>query len=64
MQFKVWAALTLTLVSLSGCATASGNFCDVARAVRPSVEDRMTEETKRQILRENEKLAKLCGVTP
>jgi hypothetical protein len=44
--------------------TASGNFCDVARAVRPSVEDKMTEETKRQILRENEKLAKLCGVVP
>jgi hypothetical protein len=41
-----------------------GNYCDVARAVRPSMEDVMTEETKRQILAENEKLAELCGVRP
>ena len=64
MKFKAWMAALLIPLSLSGCATASGNFCDVARAVRPSVEDKMTEETKRQILRENEKLAKLCGVRP
>jgi hypothetical protein len=42
----------------------AGNYCDVARAIRPSVEDKMTELTKRQILTENEKLAKLCGVRP
>lgn len=52
----------LTMVSLSGCATASGNYCDIARAIRPSVVDTLTPETKRQILAENEKLAKLCGV--
>jgi hypothetical protein len=40
------------------------NYCDVARAIRPSVVDKLTPETKRQILRENEKLAKLCGVRP
>lgn len=49
------------LALISGCAT-SGNYCDVARAIRPSVYDRMTPETQRQILGENEKLAKLCGV--
>lgn len=58
-----WAALTLTLAFLSGCVTA-GSYCDVARPVRPSVEDKMTEGTKRQILAENEKLVKLCGVKP
>lgn len=56
--------MTLIVVSLSGCATVGGNYCDVARAVRPSVDDKMTEETKRQILRENEKLAAICGVRP
>ena len=54
----------LMLVSLAGCATASGNYCDVARAIRPSVEDGLTADTARQILTENEKLAKLCGVRP
>jgi hypothetical protein len=32
--------------------------------VRPSVDDQMTLETNRQILTENEKLQKLCGVKP
>lgn len=54
----------LGTVLISGCATASGNYCDVARAIRPSVVDSFTPETKRQILAENEKLAKLCGVKP
>ena len=53
----------MTTLFLSGCVTA-GSYCDVARPVRPSVEDKMTEGTKRQILAENEKLAKLCGVKP
>lgn len=64
MRFKVWAALMLIAVLASGCATVGGNYCDVARAIRPSVEDKMTAETKRAILTENEKLAKLCGVRP
>lgn len=55
---------TLSVLALiSGCAT-SGNYCDVARAIRPSVEDQMTPDTKRQILSENEKVAKLCGIKP
>jgi len=44
--------------------TTSGNYCDIAKAVRPSVVDQLTDETKRQIVRENEKLAALCGVKP
>jgi hypothetical protein len=56
--------LLLISVSASGCVTASGNYCDVARAIRPSVMDNMTAETKRQILAENEKMEKLCGVKP
>lgn len=56
--------LTLMLLCLSGCATVGGSYCDVARAVRPSVEDKMTAETKQQILTENTKLQRLCGVVP
>lgn len=55
--------MTLTVVLASGCVT-SGNYCDVASAVRPSVEDKLTPETKRQLLAENEKLAELCGIKP
>lgn len=57
--------MTLALMTLlaSGCTT-SGSYCDIARPVRPSVDDQMTPETKRQILTENEKLQKLCGVKP
>lgn len=55
--------MTLTVVLASGCVT-SANYCDVARSIRPSVEDKLTAETKRQLLTENEKLAELCGVKP
>lgn len=53
----------LTLLCLGGCVTA-GSYCDVARPVRPSVEASLTDGTKRQILAENTKLEKLCGVKP
>ena len=56
------ALLISTLASLGGCVTAE--YCDVARAVRPSVEDKLTAETARQILAENTKLERLCGVRP
>ncbi len=51
------AAMMLTLLCL-------GSYCDVARPIRPSVEDSLTDGTKRQILAENTKLEKLCGVRP
>lgn len=63
MKSKIWMTLALILVLASGCAT-SGSYCDIARPVRPSVDDTMTPETKRQILTENQKLEKLCGVKP
>ncbi|RAK26397.1 hypothetical protein C7374_11483 [Falsochrobactrum ovis] len=57
------AAVILTLLCLGGCVT-SGSYCDVARPILPSMEDSMTQETKRQIVSENTKLEKLCGVKP
>jgi hypothetical protein len=64
MKLIVSTALAFTLALTAGCVTASGNYCDVARAVRPSVQDVLTEDTARQILRENSKLEKLCGARP
>jgi hypothetical protein len=64
MKSTVLMTLLLGNALISGCVTASGNYCDVARAIRPSVVDSLSVETKRQILAENEKLAKLCGVKP
>lgn len=63
MKWIASVLLMSTLVFASGCVT-SGNYCDVARAVRPSIEDQLTEGTKRQLLAENEKLADLCGIRP
>lgn len=65
MSKMKWVASILllsTLALVGGCVT--GNYCDVARPVRPSVEDRLTEGTARQILAENTKLETLCGVRP
>ena len=61
MKLAVLITALLTLGSLSGCAT-SGTYCDVARAIYASHDD--TSETKRQILAENEKIEKLCGMQP
>ncbi|POO54410.1 hypothetical protein CPJ18_02640 [Agrobacterium rosae] len=63
MKSKIWMMLALMMLLASGCAT-SGSYCDIAKAVRPSVADSLSIETKRQILAENEKLQKLCGVKP
>ncbi|WCK22715.1 hypothetical protein [Agrobacterium pusense] len=63
MKSVILTTMMLIVVLLSGCAT-SGSYCDIARPVRPSIDDQMTPETKRQILTENEKLQKLCGVKP
>lgn len=56
--------MMLCALALTGGCVKSGNYCDVAAAVRPSVEDTLTADTARQILRENTKLEKLCGVRP
>jgi hypothetical protein len=49
---------------IAGCATTSGDFCDVASAIRPSVDDSVTDGTKRQIIAHNEFGAKVCGWKP
>lgn len=54
------ALLTLTSIWLAGCATA-GDFCDVAAPIRPSVDDRLTDGTKRQILKHDAYGAEVCG---
>lgn len=54
--------LALAGVSLmAGCATTSGDFCDVASAIRPSVHDVLTDGTTEQILKHNRYGARACG---
>lgn len=64
MRLIVLAAMMLTIASASGCVTNSGEFCDIAQAIRPSVHDVLTDRTKRQILAHDEKLREFCGVAP
>jgi hypothetical protein len=56
--------MTLTLVLLGGCATTTGDFCDVASAIRPSKHDGMTEGTQKQVLAHNTYGARYCGWKP
>lgn len=49
-------------VLLAGCATSGkGAYCDVAGELRTSRHDVLTDETARQIDREQEKFAQFCG---
>ena len=61
-----WMISALILSLISGCATkvVPGNFCEQARAIFPSRDDVLTQETKRQILQHNEMGAALCGWSP
>lgn len=52
--------LTLTASTIAGCAV-TGDFCYVATAIRPSAEDRVTNDTKRQIVKHNTYGADHCG---
>lgn len=45
---------------LVGCAT-SGNYCDVASEIKMSRDDVLTDESARQIDKEQEKYAQFCG---
>lgn len=65
MKSIVLALTLLTGSLIAGCATTSGgDYCDIARAVRPHKSDVLTDETKRALLTELRKLEKLCGVRP
>ncbi|KFC62793.1 hypothetical protein FF80_03360 [Devosia sp. LC5] len=61
MKLTRWALPMLTATILAGCGTTSGNFCDVASAIRPSVQDDMTDGTKRQIVSHNNYGEAACG---
>lgn len=45
---------------LAGCVTKS-EYCDVASEIRLSRDDVLTDESARQIDREQEKFAQFCG---
>ncbi|UXN73360.1 hypothetical protein N8D56_21170 [Devosia sp. A8/3-2] len=65
MKLTKWAALISTATILNGCATTTpGDFCLVASPIRPSVEDQVTDGTKRQIVSHNAYGAAACGWRP
>lgn len=57
------AVMMSIAVLTSGCVTRA-EYCDVAGLVRPSVNDVLTDGTKRALLAELEKQEKLCGAKP
>ena len=56
--------LMLTLASLVGCATTSGNFCDIAEAYRPQPGEVYSDQNKRKIVAANEYGEEHCGWKP
>lgn len=52
--------VTFATLSLIGCS-ATSHYCDVASKVEPSKEDVLTDETQRQILKEQRKYEEFCG---
>lgn len=47
---------------LGGCATIDG--CEIFSPIAPSVKDRLTEQTERQITAHNETGEAVCGWKP
>ncbi|WP_293723553.1 hypothetical protein [Stappia sp.] len=64
MKWTRWALLILMPSIAGGCATATGDFCDVARPLRPSVQDTVTLETVAQVVAHNRYGREHCGWTP
>lgn len=48
---------------LAACQAVQGDFCDVAKPIRPTTEqiDAMTDAQVRELLSQNELGRKLCG---
>lgn len=56
--------ILLAALALAGCSTTGGDYCLLAKPIRPSTSDVLTEGTARQILAQNETGEKLCNWTP
>ena len=62
MKLIVWTLALGGLSFIAGCATTpSGDFCDIASPIRPSVSDTLTDGTAEQILKHNRFGAQACG---
>jgi len=55
-----WMMPVLMLSLISGCATSSGNYCDLGRSINPSRSDVLTKGTKEQIVENNKIYASIC----
>lgn len=62
MKSTGWMLALVAASLTTGCAISrSGDFCDVASAIRPSVQDVLTDGTTEQILKHNRYGAIACG---
>ncbi|GAB4227756.1 MAG: hypothetical protein Kow0032_07200 [Methyloligellaceae bacterium] len=64
MKFRALALMILIGASSGGCATATGDFCDIAFPIRPAANDQIGRGTAEQIVRHNERGELLCGWQP
>ena len=56
--------LPLCAIALASCVSSGGSFCAVAKPIRPSNVDVLSDSDVAAILAHNEKLQALCGVRP
>lgn len=60
-MWRPFIATPLLLFMFACQAPRASGFCDTSSPIRPSVEDRLTEGTARQILKHNSYGAQACG---
>lgn len=61
-KLTVWVPVFVSASLMAGCVTTvNGDFCDVARPIRPSVTDTLSDGTVDQILKHNRYGAETCG---
>lgn len=60
------AICILCIIVLSACQTVQGDFCDIAKPIRPTASqvDAMTDSQVRDLLSHNKKGQRLCGWRP
>jgi hypothetical protein len=58
------AVSLIAVLLLTGCVTTGGNFCDIAKPIRPSNVATLSDNDVAEMLAHNEKGQRLCGWRP
>ncbi|MDX0180832.1 hypothetical protein GOC16_08200 [Sinorhizobium meliloti] len=64
MKLTAWALIAVAMSLAAGCATSSGDFCQITSPIRPSIKDNLTDGTQTQILKLNRYGEKVCKWKP